>query len=161
MEIEIFGKIDPNNPEEYYEGTVTLDGNSVEIDLNFESEEIEEEVMASVSDFLKSLDKFAKKAFDEISKDYDLGEESETARFYLQHHIDESSEDELKDVFGTLDIDKETYFKALSLQRIGLYPEDDESFAVFDIQLPEDFTNYLMAVTFDDSGELSYISMDS
>ena len=161
MEIEIFGKIAPQNPEEYYEGTVTLNGNTVEIDLNFESEEIEEKVMESVSDFLKSLDKFAKKAFDEISNDYDFGEKSETARLYLQHHIDESSEDELKDVFGTLDIDKEAYFKALSLKRIGIYPEDYDSFAVFDIQLPEDFTNYLMAVTFDDSGELSYISMDS
>ena len=161
MEIEIFGKIDPNSPAEYYEGTVALGGNSVEIDLNFESEEIEKDVIESASDFLKSLDKFAEKAFGEISNDYDLGEESEAARFYLQHHIDELSEDELKDVFGTLDIDKETYFKALSIRRIGLYPEDDESFAVFDIQLPEDFTNYLMAVTFDQSGELSYISMDS
>lgn len=162
MDIRIFGTIDTQNPDEYYEDSIVLFDKEVEIDLNIlEEEEVDEARFNLVNDFLKSIESYAQKAFDAISADYDLGEESETARFYLTHHLEEFSEDEQKEVFGSTDVDKATYMQALRLYRIGLYPEDDESFAIFDIQLPRDYTNYLMAVTFDDAGELSYISMDS
>ncbi len=161
MEIEIFGKIDLESPEEYYEGTINLQGNDVEIDLNFESDEIDPSTLEHVSKVLKNAEDMTKKAFEAISKDYDLDEESETARFYLQHHLDELSKEELSDIFGEDEISKESFMNSLILQRVGLYPEDEESTVIFDIQFPDEFTNYLMAVTFDDSNELSYISMDS
>ena len=161
MGIEIFGKIDPCSPEEYYEGTINLQGNNVEIDLNFESEEIDESVLKAVAGFIKNAEVMTKKAFSAIETDFDLGEESETARFYLQHHLDEFSKDELSDIFGEEEINKESFINNLTLKRIGVYPEDDESFVIFDIQFPDKFTNYLMAVTFDDANELSYISMES
>jgi len=161
MEMEVFGKIDPSSPEEYYEGSINLQGNDVAIDLNFESEEIDETVLKLVSSFLKNAESMSKKAFSAIAADYDLEEESETARFYLQHHIDEFTKDELSDIFGEEEINKESFMNSLILQRVGIYPEDDESFVIFDIQFPDEFTNYLMAVTFDDANELSCISMES
>jgi hypothetical protein len=41
VEIKPFGNIAPGNLEEYYDGKVTVGGNLVEIDLNFESESID------------------------------------------------------------------------------------------------------------------------
>jgi hypothetical protein len=161
MEIEIFGKIDPSSPEEYYGGTINLQGNDVEIDLNFESESIGESVFKSVSDFLNNAESMTKKAFSAIASDFDLGDESETARFYLQHHLDELSKDELSEIFGEEEVNKESFMNSLILQRVGMYPEDKESFVIFDIQFPDEFSNYLMAVTFDDANELSYISLES
>lgn len=161
MDIVPFGKVDIENLEEYYDGELQIRGNPVEVDLNFESKSIEQSVLEKIEKFLHDIEAFANKSFEEISKDFDLGEESETARFYLQHHLEEFDEDEVLEIFGTKDVDKQTFIKNLSLRRIGIYPENDESYAVFDIQLPEEYTNYLTAVTFDSDGELSYISMDS
>jgi hypothetical protein len=161
MEMEVFGKIDPSSPKEYYEGSINLQGNDIAIDLNFESEEVDESVLKLVSSFLKNAEYMSKKAFSAIATDYDLGEESETARFYLQHHIDEFSKNKLSDIFGEEEINKESFMNSLILQRVGIYAEDDESFVIFDIQFPDEFTNYLMAVTFDDANQLSCISMES
>lgn len=65
----------------------------------------------------------------------------------------------MEEVFGTLDIDKEVYFKALSLVSVSLHPEDEENYVLLDIQFPDDFTSYLMSVVFDASGEVTDIIM--
>ncbi len=161
VEINPFDNIDINNLEEYYDSVISVDGNAIEVDLNFESESIEIDLLKPLSTFFQNIESFSVSAFNAISKDFDLGDESETARFYLQHHIDELSESEILSIFGTTNIDKEIFFKHLSLARIGFYPEGEEDYAVFDIQLPEEYTNYLMAVTFDSEGNVSYISFDS
>lgn len=161
MDIAPFGKVDKERLEEYYEGRIEVGGNSFEIDLNFESFSVDEFILETVSKFIDNIEKMVSKAFGAIAEDYDLGDESETAVLYLKHHIDESSTEELKSIFGTTDIDKELFLNKLSLKRVGLYPEDEESFSIFDIQLPEEFTNYLMAVTFDANGKLAYIAMES
>ena len=161
MYIEPFGKIDIGNLAEYYDGIIKIHGKSVEVDLNFESSSIEAIELKRIEEFIYDIDKLATQAFDEISRDFDLGENSKTVKFYLQHHLEQFSDEETIKIFGTKDIDKQTYFSALFIRRIGVYPEDNESYAVFDIQLPEEYTNYLLAVTFNNSGELSYLSMES
>ncbi|MBU6955376.1 DUF2004 domain-containing protein [Hahella sp. HN01] len=161
MGIDIFGQIDPNNLEKYYEGTVVINGVEVEVDLNLESDELEKGDFEVISTFVDSLESYANRAFSAISNDFDQGEESEAARFYLQHHLDAFSEEETKAVFGNTPINKESFMKALSLHRIGLYPEDEESFAVFDIQFSADITHYLLAVVFNLAGQVTYISVES
>lgn len=161
MDIPPFGEINPSELDEYYDGEISINGTIINIDANFESEDIEESTLNHISSYLNNIQNETKKAFNEISNDWDLGEESETARFYLEHHINELKTEEIMSIFGKTDIDKETFLNSLQIIRIGLYPEDEESFAVFDIQFPEEYTNYLMAVTFNNEGKLSYISMDS
>ena len=161
MKIDIFGNIDLESVQDYYSATIKLQGRDVEIDLNFESNVIDSKILESVSEILENIETQVTKAFDAISNDYDLDTESETARFYLQHHLDEFSKEEIHGIFGNETINKDSFMKSLNLQRIGIYPEDEEEFLIFDIQFPEKITNYLMAVTFNDSNELSCISMDS
>ena len=161
MEIVPFGKLDNSNLDEYYEGSIQIFGETVEIDLNFESESINNSMQTSISDLITNIEIMAKKAFEAISSDYDLDDDSETARFYLQHHLDQFNAEDTSKIFGSSDIDKNAYMSSLKLLRIGLYPEDEEENLIFDIQFPEEYTNYLMAVTFDNAGELSCISMDS
>ncbi|MDX2463374.1 MAG: DUF2004 domain-containing protein [Porticoccus sp.] len=161
MNIIPFGEIDPNNLEEYYDGAIEINGIPVDVDINFESETTDVDTLNKVSKFIGTIDAQIKKAFESLSSDYDLGEESETALFYLQHHKEELSNDELIKIFGTTEITKNIFFKNIAVNRVGLYPEDEESYSVIDIKLPDEYTNYIMAVTFDEDGELSYISMDS
>jgi len=161
MYIEPFGNIDIDNLEECYDSLLEVQGDDVEIDLNFDSESIESSYLEHIKKFLSRIEILVKKAFEAMSDDFDLGEESEAVRLYLQHHLDEFDEGTIKEVFGTTEIDKQIFFKNLKLYRVGLYPEDAESFAIFDIQLPRKYTNYLIAVTFDRDGEYSHISMES
>ena len=151
MKIDIFGNIDLENVQDYYSATIKLQGRDVEIDLNFESNVIDSKILESVSEILENIETQVTKAFDAISNDYDLDTESETARFYLQHHLDEFSKEEIHGIFGNETINKDSFMNSLNLQRIGIYPEDEEEFLIFDIQFPEKITNYLMAVTFNDS----------
>ncbi|WP_299775917.1 DUF2004 domain-containing protein [uncultured Pseudoteredinibacter sp.] len=161
MDIPPFGKIDSKNIEEYYDGSVNVDGKDVEIDLNFESESVDDELLECVATVTSRVPELANKAWAAISEDWDLGSESETARFYLQHHLDEFSEEEIVKLFGTQSVDKSVFLKALSLVRIGLYPEDDEMFSLFDIQLNQDLTDYLMSVSIDSDGQVTGISFES
>ena len=161
MEILPFGKIDPKNIEEYYDGAINFDGKDVEIDLNFESESVDNDLLEDVVSVTSKIDSFAKKAWSAISDDWDLDAESETVRFYLQHHLDEFSEKEVVKLFGTSVVDKSVFFSALSLVRIGLYPEDDEMFSVFDIQLSQELTDYLMSVSISSDGQITGISFES
>lgn len=161
MNIKPFGEFDPQNLEEYYDGEIVINGNAIEVDVNFESESVDIDTLNNVSKYIDTIDAQIKMAFESLSEDYDLGEESETALFYLQHHKEELSNDELIKIFGTTEITKDTFFKNVAVSRVGIYPEDKESYSVIDIKLPDEYTNYIMAVTFGADGELSYISMDS
>ncbi len=161
MNIQPFGEIDSDNLEDYYDGKIIINGTEIEIDINFESESIDEERLNKIKKYIDNIEVQIKSAFDALSTDYDLGEESETALFYLEHHKEELSKEELLKIFGTTDISKELFFKCIEAKRIGLYPEDDEAYSIIDIKLPDEYTNYIMAVTYDEDNKLSYISMDS
>ena len=161
MKIEPFGEVNADDLKEYYEAEVNVLGSSVEIDLNFESDTVDTSILKKVSNYTLSIDSDASKAFEAVSKDWDLDGNSETARHYMQHHLDNFTQDEIDAIFPPGKTDKEKFMGALSLVRIGLYPEDAEAYAIYDIQFPEEQTNYLMAVTFNEEHEVSYISMDS
>jgi len=161
VEIIPFGKIDSQNVEDYYDGTVKIGEQNVEIDLNFESDVVDDELLARVNNSIQKLLELSDQAWAAISDDWDLDSESDTARFYLQHHLDEFSEEEIIKLFGTTSIDKSVFFKALSLVRIGYYPEDEDMFTVFDIQLSQELTNYLMSVSISEAGVVTDISFES
>jgi len=156
-----FGEINPSELEGYYDGEISVSGKNIDIDLNFESEEISESILNGVDLLLKEVEKLAHKTFMAVSSDWDLDDESETASFYLQHHLDEFEPAEITEIFGTTDINKSTFLNALSIERVGFYPENDESHVIVDIQFSKDVTNYLMAVNFDNKGELTEITMES
>lgn len=161
MQIEPFGEIDPGNLEEYYGGEIEIDGDVIEIDINFDSASVDVGLLKQVADYLSSIESRIEKAFEAVADDLELDEDTGTARFYLQHHLNEFSDEELQSVFGTEDVTEESFLDNLLVTRIGLYPEDHDSWSTIDIKLPDEFTNYLMSVTFNTDGELTGIAMES
>lgn len=106
--------------------------------------------------------------FDEIAREMLRTEFTEkpegTVATYFSHHAEELNAKELKQVFGVSDPDELTIdhlLDALQLKRIGLYPESESYVAVFDYTIDENLTDYLLAVEFDQDGEVFDISMDS
>ncbi len=161
MEIEPFGIIDIDNLEEHYKGLLQVHDDNIEVDLNFELESIGISNLQLVQIFILSIETYADKSFEAISKDFDLIDKSKTSQLYLQHHLKKLNRDELKLIFGTTEVEKSTFLKHIKLYRIGFYPEDNKSFAIFDIQLPREYTNYIIAVTFNRNGEISHVTIES
>ena len=96
-----------------------------------------------------------------IKKDFDLDTESEAVKMYMEHHLEELEQADINKLFGTTEVSSDQFLSKLALCRVGIYPDSDEDFAVFDISLPEDVTDYLLVVRFSVDGEISYISMES
>jgi len=161
MKIEPFGEVNPDDLEEYYGGEVSALGSPVNIGLHFDTNSLDSALLITVSDFLMAIDSKASMAFEAVSRDWDLGRDSQAARFYMKYHLKNFSQEEIDVVFRAGKAEKDKFMGALSLSHINLYPEYPEGYAVFNIQFPEELTNRIMAVVFSDEHELSYISLDS
>jgi hypothetical protein len=161
LNIGPFGNVDKDNLEDYYDGTLEIDGQEIEVDLNFESDSVDDSLFKEVEKTINNIESLSEKAWVAISNDWDLDAESETVRFYLEHHLEHFDEDEIIDIFGSKDVDKEAFFNAISLTRVSLYPEDDEMYVVFDVQLSPEITNYLISVAIDRQGQVADITFES
>jgi len=152
MEIKPFGNIEFDNLEDYYDANIKVGEQSIELDLNFDiEEEVDNEDLIQIQTFLSDIDSNLDKVFQYIQDDYDLGDESETAREYIEIH---------QELYGGI-LTKEEFLSKLKVYRIGFYPQDEEDFIIVDVQFPLELTNYLMAVTLTSDLKLSYIGLDS
>ncbi len=158
-----FGKLSSDNLEEYYDVDIDFKGSKVQVDLNFENNSIDRSTVDTLKNFIENIEKF-----DKLNKVYILNdyhdEEGDTVKFYMEHHLQEMEEDELSALidFENKTIDPEQQLLAkLELVRIGLYPDSEDSFAIFDYSIGEDITNYLVVINTDASGQLAYMTMES
>jgi hypothetical protein len=84
-------------------------------------------------------------------------EESEVALF-VSHHLKELDSAYWQKHFSTAKPDSQSILDSLVLQ--SHWGGDDE-LKTFDFTLPDDATNYLISVSFDEDGDVSGISMES
>ena len=160
--LPFFGEIDLAKLEEYYEVTIQLNSNEVELDLNFSVENIEAGHLNSLAALLSNLAAIdaGNKAF--IEQDYNGA--GDTVRMYIDHHLDEIDDEELGNIIdlSNTDVDiKEQLVKALKLIRVGFYPGNEQDFAVFDYSIDPEFTQYLVVLFRNEKGEIHYITMES
>ena len=80
----------------------------------------------------------------------DYGREDSDVVLYIEHHASE---------LGLPDDD--SWLATLVLRGINLYPGDMSRMAVFDYTLPDEATQYVLAVAFDDAGSVVSIDMES
>ena len=163
IKLPYFGVLDSSAVEEYYDVEVDFNNTKIQIDLNFESREIDIERLKIVSHFIENIrihDRNNKKYIESDFKDDEAG----TVREYLEHHIEELPTDELAQLIGsaTKRADQpKLLLEKLHLVRVGLYPDSKEQFAIFDYSLGEELTNYLIVVNTDENGNLDYLTMES
>lgn len=158
-----FGNLQTDNLNDYYDVDVDFNGNQIQIDLNFESKTSETATLEKVKKILDNIGKY-----DELNKTYILNdyndEDGDTVKFYLEHHVEEVDKETLSGLIDFEDASTEPEQQLLSklkLVRIGLYPENEEAFAVFDYSIGTDITNYLVVINTDENGVLDYMAMES
>jgi hypothetical protein len=83
---------------------------------------------------------------------------------YVEHHLAELPDDVLLRLFGTTvrsALGREQLLPRMRLVRIGLYPAGEYRVALFDYSLDPAETDYVLSVSFDVSGKLASIDMES
>ena len=158
-----FGQIATDNLEEFYDVDINFNGNKLQIDLNFENKNIEFSQLEKVKLFIENLEKFNKQNKSYILDDYN-DEDGDTVKFYLEHHLEELEKEELSKIINveddTTEQEKQLLAK-LNIVRVGLYPDSEDTFAIFDYSIGEEITNYLVVINTNETGELDYMSMES
>ena len=163
FKLPYFNTIDSAALEEYYDIEIDFSGNSIQIDLNFGTKTIEVKKLETVKNFIENIrihDLNNKKL---IAKDY-ADKDADTVKFYLAHHLEELSEDDLAnliDINSKSDEHEKLLLKKLHLVRVGIFPEGETQFATFDYSIGQDLTNYLVVIDTDENGNLVYMTMES
>jgi len=158
-----FGNLQIDNLEEYYDFEMEFNGNKITVDLNFDTKTIDVLTMDKIKNVIENIDTFDKVNKTYIQDDYN-DEEGDTVKFYLEHHLEEFSKEELATLINfddtTTDL-KQQLLTKLKLIRVGLYVESEANSAIFDYSFGYEITNYLVVINTDINGELDYLSMES
>lgn len=158
-----FGQLSTDNVEEYYDINIDFNGNEIQVDLNFESENTDGAKLDQVKNYLENIETFNRLAKSYILEDYH-NEEGDTVKLYLEHHLEEVEQDELSTLINFDDVTVEPeqqLLTKLELVRIGLYPDNEEGFAILDYSIGKEITNYLVVINTDQNGQLDYMAMES
>ena len=158
-----FGNLPTENLEEYYDVDIELNGNEIQVDLNFENQTVDTLILDKVKNFIEKVEKFDKLNKTYILNDYN-DEDGDTVKFYLEHHLEEVDKEELTKLVNfddTIIEPEQQLLSKLKLVRVGLYPDNEDNFAIFDYSIGKDITNYLVVINTDENGQLDYMTMES
>lgn len=158
-----FGQLSTEHIEEYYNVTTDVNGNEIQLDLNFENNSITPSQLDKVKNYLENIGKF-----DSLNKTYILDdyhdEEGETVKFYVEHHLEECEKEELSTLINFDDSSitpEQQLLKKLELVRVGIYPDGEDSFAIADYSIGRDITDYLVVINTNENGLLDDMAMES
>lgn len=163
IKLPYFGVLDSTSLDEYYDVETELSNTKIHIDLNFDNKSIELKRLEIVKHFLENIRIHDLNNKKYIQNDYEDGD-GDTVRSYIENHLEELGTDDLDRLVGantkTADHSRQLV-KKLQLVRVGLYPDSEAQFAIFDYSIGKELTNYLVVINTDENGNLDYMTMES
>jgi hypothetical protein len=160
--IPYFDNIDWKHPDTRYDAKIEFEGRTISLDLNFESLSVDDSVPDRIQQFLEKLPALNASNLKIIQHDYKTGD---TVQEYLQFHIEEMEGVDELDAFidpsNTALSKEEQLLAKLVLIRVGLYPDNEDFFAIFDYSFGKDITNHVIVVSLMDDGSLHHITWES
>lgn len=158
-----FGPLDPASLDEYYDTEIGFNGVRIQIDLNFGNKTIDPDRLETVKGFIDNIRIHDINNKKYIDKDYN-DDDGDTVKSYLQHHLGELGENELSALidFNSKSTEHEKQLlKKLHLVRVGIYPEGEDQFAIFDYSIGQKITDYLVVIATDENGNPDYMTLES
>lgn len=160
MTIKYFEEIDCSNLENYYSKEIEINSNPIDVDLNFESESIDENEIKNLNLCLENLKSIIDQSWQWIMQDYKNGEDvNEYISFHLDDFFEDNPEEILKGTDPTLN-NKDRFLQTLRINRIGIYPSS-ENYVILDWMTNPELSNYILVVNVNDKLELEYITIES
>jgi hypothetical protein len=164
FDLPVVGPIDfPSGTDGYWQFPLPMRGGEIPVDINADGDAFTKDMLAEIAVFIADAARFDEIARDAFKAEFNEKSEGQVGT-YLSHHAEELGEKDLLRIFGTSDPDDlgiDHLLDALQLRRIGLYPGAEDYCAVFDYTIDQEATDYILAVEFDNDGELYGISLDS
>ncbi|ELP33240.1 DUF2004 domain-containing protein [Rhodopirellula baltica] len=99
-------------------------------------------------------------AIDAIRRVHGTADDEHGATLFVSHHLDEIGDDYWIKHCGAARPDATQVLDVLVLQS-HWSEDDDDGIDTFDFTLPDDATNYIISVEFDENGNVSGVSMES
>lgn len=158
-----FGQLDSDHLEDYYDVVIDYNNRELQIDLNFESSLIDAAKLEIARKFIEQFADFDFRNKKYIEADF-KNPNGEAVETYIIHHLENLDQDDLDELvdFSNKRIPKEEQLMAkLHLVRLGIYPDSNDQFAVFDYSIGAEITQYILALVIDEFGNLNFISMES
>jgi Protein of unknown function (DUF2004) len=159
----ILGKLDPARPGSW-NATLMFSGREITIDLSIDRPGLTEQDLQGLPQQPADLVALDRAARDAILSDADPDDDDAAFSLYISHHESELPVAELQRLFGTEEpsvADPEAMLARLMLVRVGLHPEHEDRFIVFDYSIDPDVTNYVLSVSFDGGGEPIAVDVES
>ncbi len=163
IKLPYFGMPDTTSLDEYYDVDIDLNDTQIQIDLNFNNKTIDISKLEIVKHFIENIRIHDGNNRKYIQHDFD-DEEAATVRFYIEHQLEELGMDDLNELIGSGKKTAEQpklLLKQLHLIRVGLYPDSEAEFAIFDYSIGKELTNYLVVINTDNNGNLDDMTMES
>lgn len=145
----------------YWRKSIKHGDTSIEVDLNIDGD-IDVAAVSRLTSRLSDLPALEAQARSAMRAD--VKSEDSAVMVYRSHHAAELSAGALAACFGGSDAwrtDVPTFVAALRLERVGLYPDDEEHSIIMDFTLGGSVTDYLIAVSFDREGQVVAVDMES
>jgi len=163
VKIRYFTDIDHHNLNSYYDTSIPFENRTIDVDLNFDNDNVDESIIDKLNNFLSKLPDYHLQNLKTVRQDYI---HSDTVKDYLRFHLDDCSQDEIDALIGnehTEETVEERLIKAIQLVRIGLYPEQKEGdyFAIFDYSFGRDVTDHLLVISLTEDGSFDHITIES
>ena len=158
-----FGNLDSDALEQYYDTNINFNSTQVQVDLNFGGETIAPEKLELAGRFIDNIRIHDINNRKRIEVDFN-DEDGETVAAYIQHHLEELNSGDINVLIGgnaKTDEKPRLLLKKLQLVRVGVYPEGEDQFAIFDYSIGQELTNYLVVIFTDENGNIDYMTLES
>ena len=163
IKLPYFGTLDSTSLDEYYDAVVDFNNTQIQIDLNFENNTIDIIKLEAAKQFIENIRIHDLNNKRYIRNDFE-DKNGDTVAFYIENHLEELSSDELNELIGYNTKTAEQpvlLLKKLHLVRVGLYPDNEGQFAVFDYSIGKELTDDLVVISTDKNGNLDHITIES
>ncbi len=108
----------------------------------------------------EEINRRTKLAISAIQSAFGTEEDEYGATLFVSHHLEEIEKEFWKKHIGTTEPEPRQVLDILVLHS-HWGDEDDDGIDTFDFTLPEDTTNYVISVSFDEEGKVEDITMES
>ncbi len=156
-----FGELDINNLKDYYEVDVEVNKRKFEMDLNFENGTVSNKILNKTSKLIREIDPLIESVIEYLKENR---EEEEAIDEYLELHLNELDDTVVSELLKNSNSNlskKDQLYESLKLKRIGIYPEDEDEYAVFDFIIDDNLSNYILVVKLDNNVEVDEVTIES
>ena len=159
---KLFGKIKADTEDgmcEYYD--ITLGGRDMNTSLMIFEDTLNDDTLKIVSDLIEHVPEMYEKGKSELMKKRDS---DATVKFFIEWHLDELQEEvlEIFDVSSVKEITSDLFIDELYLRNITIAETKDGWIdCTMDFSLPDEYSDELLVVRFDEKYEIYDISHES